>query len=839
MEKILKNKILILINVLILIYIINITNCFQLSPNMINIINEYININDNETDIDNDTNTKDLEILYGNISHGIIKFINENIIGNSTDNFTKTDCYLDLKDISNDETQKKIKSMIQYSNFQISRDISHEIECKTNKLTYSLISYKLEKTSNISLKNKALLEFLNYRIYFSIGLCLTDKCLEILEVNFDNNTNDTNVLHLKNGTKLYNYLNNKVNVTNFTLFKNKDDTQKTVQKNGFGFLAIIITLLLIILIRIFFSIYTNIKLIYVSKKNLSSQSKTLSNNSSFSNSQNSSGSEDFFLYNQKYQDNANEIKEDSLLEEKYIHFLDFISIFKNLSALGEDQNYMYNNINLEVPCAFQAISLFFFALVSTFNNFIYYPSSDYFNNEIFIGFGISLVKFAQYSSYFYLSLNAFIYSFKFMSYYKKYIHKQLKKIFSLIFLYLLTFIPKIIMFIVSSFVFHLYSIDIIDYISNYLHQDEYKIRLKPRECININMYEYLFFFSSYTKNDKTDGFILCYNYVYSYVNEFYSVIFFIIIFCISIKARSIIIDIIIILLVVINLILNFIFFDYYSYKTIKYDFTSFLGEKLSIKYFHIYLNIFFYGVFAGIIHFYNIDIISTDRVFYNKNNKYFPFSFLDNISNFLSNLSWLKRSLFIILDITLLIVLSSVYMIENNINKNSLIFNLNRWLTILHIYENHIATILFMILVLLFCTMDSDSAAKQLFKSWSFIFISRIGYFFYSICETTIIIFLIVTNYQTHLNIGDLLFLNFGQFICGIIISTIFVIIVEIPMRYFIKKLRKKIENKIFNKQNINQEPLINNNQKINLELISVNESNNNIENNNIENNNI
>ena len=832
MENIFKNKLLLLINVLILIYIINITNCFQFSPNMINLINEYININDNETD--NDTNAKDLEILYGNITNGIVKFINENIIGNISDNFTKTECYLNLKNISDNETQTKIKSMIQYSNFQISRDISHEIECKTNNLNYTLISYRLKNTSNIPEKNKALLKFLNYRIYFSIGLCLTNECLKILEDNFDID-NKTNELLLKNGSKFYNYINNKVNVEHFTLFKNKDNTKKSEKK--IGFIAIFITLLLIILIRIFISIYTNIKLIYVNKKNSSSQSNTLSSTSSFSNkSQNSSGSEDLFLYNQKYQDKANEIKEDSLLEEKYIHFLDFISIFKNLSALGEVQNYMYNDINLEIPRAFQAISLFFFALVSTFNNFIYYPSSDYFNNEIFIGFGISLVKFAQYSSYFYLSLNAFIYSFKFISYYKKYIHKQLIKNYSLVFIYLLTFIPKIIMFIITSYVFHLYSIDIIDKISNYLHQDEYKIRLEPRECIN-NIYKYLFFFSTYTKDDRMEGFIYCYNYVYSFVNEFYSVIFIIIIFCISIKVRSIILDIIIILLVVINLILNFLFFDYtskYKANESKYDFTFFLGEKLSIKYFHIYLNIFFYGVFAGIIHFYNIDIISTDRI---SSNKYFPFCFLDNISNFLSNLSGFKRSLFIILDISLLIALSSVYMIENILNNNSLIFNLNYWLSLLHIYENHIATILFMILVLLFCTMDSDSAAKQLFKSWLFIFISRIGYFFYSICETTIIIFLIVTNYQTHLNISDLLFLNFGQFICGIIISTIFVIIVEIPMRYFIKKLRKKIENKIFNKQNINKEPLINNNQKINLELISFNESKNNIENNNILNN--
>ena len=107
-----------------------------------------------------------------------------------------------------------------------------------------------------------------------------------------------------------------------------------------------------------------------------------------------------------------------------------------------------------------------------------------------------------------------------------------------------------------------------------------------------------------------------------------------------------------------------------------------------------------------------------------------------------------------------------------------------------------------MILILLFCTLNSNSAGKQFFKSWPFILISRIGYFFYSIVETTVLIFFIVTNYQTYLNMTDLLFLNFGQFICGILISTIFVIIIEIPMRYFMKKFRKYIENKIINGDN-------------------------------------
>ena len=82
---------------------------------------------------------------------------------------------------------------------------------------------------------------------------------------------------------------------------------------------------------------------------------------------------------------------------------------------------------------------------------------------------------------------------------------------------------------------------------------------------------------------------------------------------------------------------------------------------------------------------------------------------------------------------------------------------------------------------------------------------------FFSICETTILIFLIVTNSQTYLNLSDLLFLNSGQFICGTITSTIFVVLLEIPVRYYCQKLRKCIEN---NQNNINSSNYSNNKEK-------------------------
>ena len=794
------NYYILLINFLILMHIMTIIKCSLIPSNMIKLINDFNDFNENETD----NNTINLEILYENVTKGIESFINNNVLENS--NFNETDCYKYLKNINNEDNQKNIKSMIQYSNFKISTDVSDEIDCINSGLNYSLLSYRIKNTSYIKERKKNILNFLNFRITFTTGICLVKECLNILEDNFNEKDENGFGYKLNNKSKLYKYLSNTIYMPSLSLFKHYDknhiqDSNNRYSKNNGIFIVIVVTFFLIIFVRIIISVYTNIKIIYVNKKEIKKAYKNAMN-PDLNESQKTTDSENLFLYTKKYQKKANEIKEDSLIEEKYKHFLDFISIYKNISALGETKNYMFDNTNLEIPYGFQGISLFFFVLVHTFNNYISYPSVDYFNTNMFNNLRISIIKFAQFSSYFYLSLNGFIYSFKFLSYYKKYIHNKLSKKYSLVVLYLLTFIPKFIMFILSSFIFHSYSINILDLINSYLYQNEFKQKLKPKDCLK-KTYNYILFFSSYLADDTKEGFINCYNYMYSFVNELYSVIVFIILFCILLKCRSKILDIIFIILVILNFIFNFAFFKIkseYKINETNYDFTSFLGEKISIKYFHIYLNIFFYGAFAGIIHFYNLDIISKDRVnnFSYSANNYFPFSFLDCISHFLSNLSKFKRILLIIFDMAILGLLSSVYLIENFSKKES-IFKLDFFLSIIHIYENHIATIFFISIILLFCTMEKDSATIQFFKSWPFIFVSRVGYFFYSIAETTILIFFIITNYQTYLDMTDLLFLNFGQFIFGTLISTIFVIIIEIPMRYFMKKLRKHIENKIIN----------------------------------------
>ena len=837
-----KGTIILFINILFLIQINIFINCYPFSPNMINFINGIITNNNNSNEKDyNNTENIDLSILYKDVIEGIVSFVNDNLYQNNS--FNETECYKKtFDDINNETNQQNIKYMIKYSNFKLLADVSHEIECKRNKMKYFLFTYQYRKNKNIfnDIKEK-LMNFLEYNVDFKVGICLIEDCTSILLDNFFLEKKNEFEYKIKNTSKLYNYLKDIIFFDKSFLFKSDDENKinnKTYRysKNNPTFIATITIIAIIILIRIFFTIYINIKLIYIKKKAFSKENKQIkSKEDSDSNNQEKgeNKSEQIFLLTKRFQD-ANEINEDENIEEKYMHFIDFISIMKNLVALGEVKNYMYNNENLEIPYAFQVIALFFFSLVHTFSNYIKFPSTDYFNSKIFYKFEISLLKFSQYSSYFYLSLNGFIYSFKFMNYYKTNIHNSIDKKASYVFLYFLTFIPKIIMFIVTSFVFHSFSLNLLNWLTSHLYQNEFKSVLKPRKCLK-EIYSYLFFFSSYLKNDKKEGFTNCYNYIYSYVNEFYAIIFVIIIFFLCLKFRSKIVDIIIIILIILNLIFNFIFFHFRSeYKINKsdYNITSFLGEKLSIKYFHIYLNIFLYGTFAGIIHFYKMDIITQDRITVSSGSyDYAPFSFLDNIGNCISNLSIFKRTIIIFFNISLLVLLCSIFFIEYKGNGNDLDLKLNPVLFFVHIYENHIATIIFMIIILLLSSMDSDSAVRKLFNSWPFIFISRIGSFFYSICEITILIFFIITNSQTYLNLTDLLFLNSGQFICGIIISTIFVILIEIPVRYYSKKLRKCIEN---NKNNINnsnkkdkKEKLILEEEQFKLELRAFSDSSN------------
>ena len=203
-----KRIIILFINILFLIQINIFINCYPLSSNTINFINEIMINNNNSNEKDNNTEYIDLSILYKDVIEGIVTFVNDNLYENNT--FNETECYKKtFGDINNERNQDNIKYMIKYSNFKLLADVSHEIECKRVGMKYFLFTYQYKKNKNKNIfndKKEKLMNFLEYNIDFTAGICLIKECTNILLDNFLQEDKTEFVYKIKNTSKLYNYL---------------------------------------------------------------------------------------------------------------------------------------------------------------------------------------------------------------------------------------------------------------------------------------------------------------------------------------------------------------------------------------------------------------------------------------------------------------------------------------------------------------------------------------------------------------------------------------------------------------------------------------------------------
>ena len=112
-----------------------------------------------------------------------------------------------FEDLNNETNQQKIKSMLKYSNFKLLADVSHEIECKRNGLKYFFFVYQYRKNKNIfQKKKKKLINFLEYNVDFTAGICLIEECTDILLNNFIQEDKTEFEYKINRTSKLYNYL---------------------------------------------------------------------------------------------------------------------------------------------------------------------------------------------------------------------------------------------------------------------------------------------------------------------------------------------------------------------------------------------------------------------------------------------------------------------------------------------------------------------------------------------------------------------------------------------------------------------------------------------------------
>jgi hypothetical protein len=88
------------------------------------------------------------------------------------------------------------------------------------------------------------MDFLNYGIFFTTGLCLVNECTDILLDNFNMKEKIWFGYKLKNDSTLFHFLNDTIDPKTFTLFKdndeNKNNEDNRFSKNNPIFLTIMI-----------------------------------------------------------------------------------------------------------------------------------------------------------------------------------------------------------------------------------------------------------------------------------------------------------------------------------------------------------------------------------------------------------------------------------------------------------------------------------------------------------------------------------------------------------------------------------------------------------------------
>ena len=583
-------------------------------------------------------------------------------------------------------------------------DTKKENNIKIDSNYYVLQAYIEDINILTNVEDQSLLEFLDQK-YFYYGACLSSKCAGIIDV-------------LVKEKSLLDFLYWNLTVSNFTI-SNYIDTFETFKNERYkgsnipNFFYIIVGIkffvgfLMTILLKKGYEGYylknskkgnknknVSMTLIDSNKEennvleekeennNLNENDQKRASNKSLTNiiNENYSNSikERYFeyiygtssktennLYNPFY-DNQDEYP----LRIKIIKCIDLIDNLKILIALA---NKYYNSCNIK-KIYFLKFSVMFMSIVlKLMISQIKLPSRNFLVYEFFKSHLFFLIKICAFSTCFWIVLDATTVGFKLMSYIKKKIGSSVNNDLKFIDLlkFLLLLIPKIFLFILCFYIFHLYSNYLTTSLTNKYHIgpfiyyndtigiSTYDLKYKND---NMNRFSYLIpFYINYIDYFKKDDInnntnkniiingsddlnpSLAPNYTYYeyektgykvpspfltntelfinvYLNEFILLIFMIMITYLSYKIRNKIFDFCILIINIILYILPVFLTDYNFTDEEKYTLIYVLGQNFSEKYTHYFINFYYFGFIIGVMMFYYNENIFSHYNSINNNN---------------------------------------------------------------------------------------------------------------------------------------------------------------------------------------------------------------------------
>ena len=475
-------------------------------------------------------------------------------------------------------------------------------------------------------------------------------------------------------------------------------------------------------------------------------------------------------------------------------FNDSFMKYLGIKSMTEYDNKIYSNKGLEMISGLRVIFIILSTLNIIFNSFLQSPSIKTINKPFIFSILFIIIKASSYGMYLWVFLDGFVYVFKLMHFVRKdrsflnfvkFGMNLIPKIFCyLIIFYFVYFLQNDMgkMFIPSSILFEQFTENEVNY-----------------KCLSNPLYLLFPFINPVTKDNQLvyDYFNNCYQFSYLIINEFYCIIITLILFYCLYKYKSRILEIVIGAVVSVNILgLNLLPYFIENVKEEKYYLLKYiLGETFSLRYPHSMFNIFFIGLFCGLIYYYHYYSLNDVNSFVSE--EYLPFSFLSKLMQYLLKCNIIVKISLILFSLAIIILDGLLYyIIASNGEDNQFLFSFSVPLKLLYLYETPIIILLFSILLIFLLFAEDKFQIKSFLGSKIFFTTEKISFSYMCLIQMINLIFLSASN-----NHGDvwsfiaLLYITIFEFTVGFFISFLFTLFFELPIKVIIKIIRGKKMN--------------------------------------------
>ena len=462
-----------------------------------------------------------------------------------------------------------------------------------------------------------------------------------------------------------------------------------------------------------------------------------------------------------------------------------------MKTLTELKNQIYSNKGLEMITGLRTFFLILITLNISFNLFQESPAIRQINYKFLQHFLFGSIKFSSFGFYFWIYLDGFVYTFKLMHFVKK--NRDFKNFCK----FLINLFPKIFNFIIIFYGVYYFQKDIGKLIVSSELFEQYTENDYNYKCLKNPLFLLFPFFNSVdSKNNKmiNNYFNNCYQFSYIIVNEFYCIVIFIIIFYFLYRYQSKILDLIISILFLFNIIImNLLPYFFENIKNEKFYLLKYvMGETFSLRYPHTMFNIFFIGVFSGLIYYYHYFSINDLNSFLHED--YLPFQYLSSLMKFLYRFNWIIKLVLVLICLGIIILDCLIFFIVQSKGiEGQILYNFSPSLKFFYLYETPVV-ILSTSILFIFLLFAEDKFQIKAFLGSKIVYIMEKVSFSY-ICLIQMISLLFISSSNSYGDTWTFLFfyyITFFEFAAGILASFIFTLVFELPSKILFNNLRGK-----------------------------------------------